>query len=384
MRCQCRAGWEATVRDVEGKKVRRVFATEAEARGWRVDSLSRRRRGLFMAPGPQTVREAAAALLGDMRSGVARTRSGDPYKPSTIRGYDEALRVHVLGDVGGLKLARLTRRHVQALADGMVAAGAGASTIRNALMPLRVIVRRALETGDLLSSPFDGVRLPVVRGRRDRVVSPQEARTLIRALPATLDRAVWGCAFYAGLRRGEILGLERRDVDLASGVIRVERSMDVPAKRIVAPKSRAGVRRVPVAAVLRELLVDYTMERPGLAPDARLFSFDPGSFAARANRSWATQEPPLRPVELHEARHTAASLWIAAGIDPKALQTYMGHSSITTTFDLYGHLMPGSETAHAAMLDAYLERADTQARLAAISDAPGADSDAEGRTQGRT
>lgn len=52
----------------------------------------------------------------------------------------------------------------------------------------------------------------------------------------------------------------------------------------------------------------------------------------------------------------------AAGVNPKALSTFMGHSSITVTFDLYGHLMPGTEAEGAALLDAYLSRSDQAAR----------------------
>jgi len=57
---------------------------------------------------------------------------------------------------------------------------------------------------------------------------------------------------------------------------------------------------------------------------------------------------------------------IAAGVNAKSLQTYMGHSSVTVTHDRYGHLMPGNEDEAAALLDAYLERADTQARAAQL------------------
>ncbi len=65
---------------------------------------------------------------------------------------------------------------------------------------------------------------------------------------------------------------------------------------------------------------------------------------------------------MREARHTYASLMIAAGVNAKSLQTYMGHSSVTVTYDRYGHLMPGNEEEAAGLLDAYLDRADTQAR----------------------
>jgi integrase len=61
-----------------------------------------------------------------------------------------------------------------------------------------------------------------------------------------------------------------------------------------------------------------------------------------------------------------ASLLIAAGVNAKAITTYLGHASIQTTFDLYGHLMPGNEDEAVALVDAYLERSNTDTRLAQI------------------
>ena len=66
------------------------------------------------------------------------------------------------------------------------------------------------------------------------------------------------------------------------------------------------------------------------------------------------------PLTLHEARHTFASLMIAAGVNAKALSTHMGHSSVTITYDRYGHLMPGAEHEAADLLDAYLNEATPQ------------------------
>ena len=65
----------------------------------------------------------------------------------------------------------------------------------------------------------------------------------------------------------------------------------------------------------------------------------------------------IRRISLHECRHTFASLMIAAGVNAKALQAYMGHGSIQVTFDLYGKLMPGNEEQAARLLDAYLQTA---------------------------
>jgi integrase len=73
----------------------------------------------------------------------------------------------------------------------------------------------------------------------------------------------------------------------------------------------------------------------------------------RADVDW--EDAGLTRITLHACRHTFASYMIAAGVNAKALSTYMGHANIGITLDLYGHLMPGNESEAAELLDAYLE-----------------------------
>jgi integrase len=258
---------------------------------------------------------------------------------------------------------------VQDLADRLLRRGEEASTIRNTLMPLRAIFRRAVARGDVAVNPTTGLELPAVRGRRDRIVSPERAAKLLDALPEG-DRAMWATALYGGLRRGELQALRWDDVDLAKGVIRVERAWDVREGQIES-KSRAGRRTVPIAVVLRrDYLVEHKQRTGGrghVFARANGKPFDAVTIGERSKNAWRRVE--LEPITLHEARHTFASLMIAAGVNAKALATYMGHASVTITYDRYGHLMPGNETEAAALLDAYLARADTQARLAHLGDA---------------
>ncbi|MFL5864797.1 MAG: site-specific integrase, partial [Solirubrobacteraceae bacterium] len=171
-----------------------------------------------------------------------------------------------------------------------------------------------------------------------------------------------------GLRRGELRALGWSDVDLAGGVIRVERSWDVK-EGVIEPKSTAGRRKVPIAALLRDYLVEHRLRRStGLVfgRDAET-PWSTGWITQRANRAWRAAN--LKPITLHECRHTFASLMIAAGVNPKALQTFMGHASITVTLDRYGHLFPGSESRSAVLLDAYLAESHERARNASIDDA---------------
>jgi integrase len=269
--------------------------------------------------------------------------------------------------LGSVKLADISRLNLQDLADRLLTEGLDPSTVRNTLMPLRAIYRRAASRGDVAVNPTTMLDLPALRGRRERIASPSEAAELIQALPKE-DQALWATALYAGLRRGELLALRWQDVDLATGVIRVERSWDIAEARAIEPKSRAGRRTVPIASLLRDRLIEYKLatERDDGLVFGRSMTVpvDPTVLVRRARNAWANIG--LEPIGLHECRHTFASLMIAAGVNAKALSSYLGHASVTITYDRYGHLMPGNEQEAADLLDAYLARADTTARLAQL------------------
>jgi integrase len=367
-RCNCQPTYQASVWSArESKRIRKTFATLAEARAWRSETQTGVRRGTVRAPANMAVQEAAEELVAGMKAGSVRNRSGDVYKPSAIRSYEAALRDHIVPRLGRARLADVHHRDVQRIADDLLSEGRDPSTIRNALMPLRVIFRRAVEDGDLAVNPCTHLRLPAVRGRRERIASPEEAQRLLAALPDP-DRAIWATALYAGLRRGELLALAWDDVDLATGVIRVQRAYDDKDRVEVEPKSRAGRRIVPIVGALRDALVEHKaregLDRGLVFGSSAETPFQPSTVWRRARASW--QRAGLEPIGLHEARHTFASVLIAAGVNAKAITTYMGHASVQTTYDLYGKLMPGSESEAAALVDAYLNRTDTAARLAQL------------------
>jgi len=154
-------------------------------------------------------------------------------------------------------------------------------------------------------------------------------------------------------------GASWEDVDFEQGLLRVERSWD-RVEGPIEPKSRAGKRRVPLSASLRKHLLAHRLLQGrgghGLVLGATAErAFDSSTVVDRARGAWAMSE--VESISLHECRHTYASFMVAAGVNAKALSSYMGHSSITVTLERYGHLMPGNEREAAGMLDAYLERA---------------------------
>jgi integrase len=356
-RCTCNPSYQAQVWSSRDQRpIRRTFASLGEAQVWRDEARVSLRRGDLRAPTAQTLRQAAQEWIDLAETGVIRTRSGDTYKPSALRTYRMALRAHILPRLGHLRLSAVTRHHVQDLADHLVATGSAPSTVRNAILPLRAIYRRAHHLDHVAQNPTRKLLLPAVRGGRDRVARPEEADTLINALPAD-DQALWATALYAGLRRGELQALQWHDIDLDQDLIHVRRSWD-RVEGPIEPKSRAGTRRVPLTHILRRYLITHRLRNPNTTLDHPVFAspaghvFEPNSTIRRAHAHW--RRLGLRPILPHECRHTYAAFMIAAGVNPKALQTYMGHASITITLDRYGHLLPGNETHAATLLDTYL------------------------------
>lgn len=167
-------------------------------------------------------------------------------------------------------------------------------------------------------------------------------------------------------------------MDLDAGVIHVRRGWDDdPAVGEIEVKSDAGRRRVPLVGRLRAVITAHR-EITGRGDDGLVFGrtadlpFVPTTVRSRARKAWAAANKriaeeaeragrEIEPGELyvpltpHEARHCAASYLIAAGLNAKELSVYIGHSDVRTTFNRYGHLIPGGERVAVAKLDAFLE-----------------------------
>jgi integrase len=351
-RCSCDPTFQAHVWDAKARKrIRKTFPTPSAAKRWRQDSIVGLRNGELSADRGPRLEDAVDAWLDGLRTGHITNRSGDPYKPGAIRGYERNLRLRVRPVLGDRRLAEVTTQDVQKLIDELIAKELEPATIDSALTPLKALYRRALARGEVRINPTVGIEKPAVRSKAKRVVLPKDAEAMITALDSG-ERALWATAIYAGLRRGELIGLRREDIDLATGILRVRRGWDMLDGEI-APKSRQGRRDVPIAAILRDYLDELL-----LGVDDEDHVFGRPAWVARAGRRsrerWEARGLPV--LTMHECRHVYASHAIAAGVNAKTLSTYMGHANIAITFDLYGHLMPGDEVQAVGLLDAYYAR----------------------------
>lgn len=178
------------------------------------------------------------------------------------------------------------------------------------------------------------------------------------------DRAIWGCAFYGGLRLGELRA--NRVSNITEHSIRVEHGWD-PYVGEIAPKSKAGVRDVPVPQVLRALL-DAHLERSGRSGDDLTFGrtrelpFSQTHIQDRADEAWAAaavgsflrgESGNLERTTFHLGRHFYKSALDHAGVSESRSDRYAGHSD-GRVGNRYRHLLAGQLAEDAETLNAYL------------------------------
>lgn len=378
-RCNCKAGWEAWVFSKrDNKKIRKTFRHRSEAKSWRGEAVAALGRGGLAAASSErrTLYEVLVEFVAGMKTGEVRPRGRQRYKPNTIRSYERAVRLRLRdSELGALRPAEVRRSDVQAFADELLAIMSPGSA-SNVLNPLQAYYRRAVRREELASNPTEEIDMPPKGSKRPRrIVNPEGAAALLAVVPPE-DRAIWATAFYAGLRRGELQALRCMDVDLRANLIHVRKGWD-QIEGEIEPKSPAARRAIPVLAILRDYLADQ-LERTGRTGKDRIFGrsarevFYASTVDGRAKRAWRAhnaaereaaaeqgREPELLTLlTMHECRHTFASLLIETGANPKAIQEVMGHSKIQTTFDVYGHLLPGSYDDVRERMDAFLATCD--------------------------
>jgi integrase len=377
-RCNCKAGYEAWVFSKrDGKKIRKTFRHRSEAKSWRGEAVAALSNGRFASASSErrTLYEVLVAFVAGMKTGEVRPRGRQRYKPNTARSYERAVRLYLReSELGSLRPAEVRRSDVQAFADELLAAMSPGSA-SNVLNPLQAYYRRAVHREELSTNPTEEIDLPAKGSKRARrIVTPKGAAALLAVVPPE-DRAIWATAFYAGLRRGELQALRCMDVDLNANLIHVRKGWD-QVEGEIEPKSPAARRVIPVLAILRDHLAEQ-LQRSGRTGKDRIFGRSAGevfyasTVDGRAKRAWRAHNDAEREaaaeqgrgpelltlLTMHECRHTFASILIDTGANPKAIQEVMGHSKIQTTYDVYGHLLPGSYDDVRVRMDAYLAAA---------------------------
>ena len=263
----------------------------------------------------------------------------------TSRARDSSiLRNHVLPEFGAVPLGRIEHLAVREWIAELTVRGYAPTTVHKCHQVLAKSLRAAVDARKLRFNPADNVPLPKIEREEMRFLAPRDITKLAGAIDPRYSHFVL-LAAYTGLRVGEIAGLTWGRVDLLRRHLDVVQNL-VEVKGVVVvnpPKTRAGRRRVPIPRVVSEALAASTAPNPA-ATDWVVCAPEGGALRVPAfrQRFWgpAVEQAGFDGLRIHDLRHTAVALWIAAGASPNEVAARAGHRSVVTVLDRYGHLLP--------------------------------------------
>lgn len=257
-----------------------------------------------------------------------------PIRPRTAELYHLQLRLHIAPYLGEIRVAKLQPAHVrQWHATLTKESGLHPTTVAKVYRLLRSVLNTAVEDKLLDSNPCR-----IRNGGREQsqerpIPTIDQVRAVAAAMPEHLAATVWVAAL-AGLRKGEVLGLARQHVDIESGTITIERSLqEITGKGAVltGPKTTSSNRTVVMPGPLTIVMEAHLVAFVATEPEALLFTNSHGR-PVRAT-VWATaweqmrSETGLHDLRFHDLRHLAGTLTAQAGGTLKEVMSRLGHST---------------------------------------------------------
>lgn len=342
--------------DANGKRHARQFARWREADRLRKEIERQLAAGTFREDADKkTIGDASLAFLQYCEG---RQQRGERMTRHCLAGYRGHVLNHILNPsygVGQTALARLTAGMVGDFGDKLRDAGVSVPTTRKILSTLHCILQFAIAREWLAINVAHGIR---VIGRRDegsKKIRPP-TKEAVAALLAEADedlRLVVMFAAATGVRAGEQWALRWRHVDLSKRELTVETRVDCYRQEDTT-KTAAGVRQIPLGADLVAALKGWRLRSHYSRDDDLVFTDKRGGYVCHANFIKRRFKPlaaraGVKIDNWHALRHYAVSTWIEAGLSPKSVQAFAGHSSLEVTMSRYGHLF--EDTAHQEAMD---------------------------------
>jgi integrase len=343
-----------------GRRRRKVFygSTEAEVRAKLLDARHDQSRGLPVTPKGQTV----AQFL----DGWVKHRAN--VRPRSYEIHEAVVRLHLVPELGKLRLEKLTPQHVQTLLDRKLKSRLSAQSVVCIRQVLRTALSEAVKFNLVARNVAALVSPPQIPHREIKPLDATEARAILDAARGTRFEAAYAIALNLGLRRGEILGLRWADIDFDRNTLRVAQALRRVDGKLQATETKTGRSRrtlslpAGVVAALRTRRAHQSQERllagTQWQDSELIFTTGRGTPLDPHYLLWDFQRVLKRAgvphVRFHDLRHSAASLLLAQGVPLRTIMEILGHASITITAGLYAHISAPMMRDAADKMDALL------------------------------
>jgi len=288
-------------------------------------------------------------------------------KPSTFERYDGLYRNYIKDtDIGNKPLSKLTGIQLQHYYNSLFALGTSVDTIANINNRIKTSLNQAIKLDYISKNPCLAVKLPRKDHNPDKLVNaftPAEQQTFLKVNEFHRYSALFCLAFGGGLRLGEILALTWSNVNFSKNTITVRATVsqrtqiDASGQRtwkfiVTAPKTVSSYRTIPIPINVMNKLKQHQFkqnlekqEMGDLYEDNDLvFATNIGGYISTRNftRSYerAIKKADIPYKSFHATRHTYATRLFELGVPSKTVQTLLGHSKVSTTMDIYTHVIP--------------------------------------------
>jgi len=301
---------------------------------------------------------------------------------NTLSGYESAARLHLLPALGDIDITQLTLDDVQHLVSDMSDRGIGAQLIHRAVMVLHGALHREVRGRKLLYNVADGVEVPRVHKRKDLTIwTPDQMRAFLAVVEDDELYPFWHLTLLEGMRRSEALGLRWRDLRWSPDETQCTA---IVAQTVVPDLTRGGAPLVKPRGKTSAAHRSVVLTTPTISalklhrdrqrfraqaipdwPDHDLIVTTPVGGVVRpdmvrVNRDRLMKAAGVPHVDTHSLRHTAATVMIQAGVPLPIVSQKIGHASIGTTVDIYGHIAASEQAQANAAMHAYLERVTSE------------------------
>lgn len=356
-------GWQVRWYAPDGTRKSKIFKRKSDARRYGNNMESAKARGLYNDPSLGKIRyEKWARHWLDSKIRL---------KPKTRETYESLLRTHVVPEFGKTPLNKIDPMQVQEWVADLDEFGLSNARMRAAYQLLSASLKAAVESGYLGRTPCVGISIPRVLKREKLYLSESEVELLANAIRYPYSVLIYVLA-YGGLRWAEAVGLRRRHCDVLRGRLTIEETLSEVGGALHRGATKTyETRTVALPRFVRDALAEYLNENVETTRDALVFTSPDGNPLRSSNFRSRVWLPALKtldgrvPLALtpHHLRHTCASLLIRSGAHAKAIQAHLGHSSITVTMDVYGHLFEDDMDELVSRLDTAHLRATKMATI---------------------
>lgn len=165
-------------------------------------------------------------------------------------------------------------------------------------------------------------------------------------------RIIFLMLFWLGCRVGELLALTESDIDLEGGTVSISKTYFRRNKTdyITAPKTESSNRKITIPQFLQREIKQFLDRQYELMPEERIFPITDRAIQKKMKQK--TEQAKLKPIRVHDLRHSHIALLIEKGMQPLVIAQRVGHDSVNTTMNIYGHLYPNKQKQVADLLNA--------------------------------